>query len=79
MDTAANTGRNGAEKQSIARYGSVRDVAARTGISVSILNKRRQAGLPPKWFKPAGLDRVLYDFDDVDAWVRGDIPEGKAA
>jgi hypothetical protein len=77
MDTAANTGRNRAEKRSIARYGSVRDVATRTGISVSILNKRRQAGLPPKWFKPSGFDRVLYDLDDVDIWIRGGSSEDK--
>lgn len=72
MNTATGIGRNRAEKRSIAHYGSVRDVAARTGISVSILNKRRQAGLPPQWFKPDGFDRVLYDLDEVDRWIRGD-------
>ena len=79
MKTEARSGRNRAEKRAIARYGSVKVVAQHTGISESILNKRRQAGLPPKWFKPPDFDRVLYDLDDVDAWIRGDLSDDKAA
>lgn len=78
MNDEAKSGRNRAERRAIARYGSVKDVAQRTGISESILNKRRQAGLPPKWFKPAGFDRVLYDLNDVDNWIRGGASENSA-
>jgi predicted DNA-binding transcriptional regulator AlpA len=64
------------------RFLNVREVAALTGVAVSSLNKwRMRADCGPPFLK-LGARRVVYDLDDVLAWMaaqrRSSTKEGRA-
>lgn len=50
------------------------EVSKRTGLSARVLRRRRELGQEPVSFRLAG--RVVYDPDDVDAWVERQREEG---
>src|SRR6266404_6586707 len=58
---------------------SVKEAAAFVGCSVGILNKRRMYGLPPRWFKPASFDRVLYPLSGLREWIASGTSGGDVA
>lgn len=50
------------------QYIDTKQLAARTGVSASTWNKRRLTGDGPIFIK-AGQHRVLYRWQDVEAWL----------
>ena len=67
------------------RFGSEADVSARYGIGVRQLRELRVRNKGPRYRKVSGKvgrpgGRVLYSFEDVEAWIQaqpcgGDAPE----
>ena len=50
------------------KFGSEIDVASLTGLSVKVLQKRRQLGMEPRFYKFGA--RVLYDLAEVEAFIQ---------
>lgn len=59
-----------AGKKGVPQQLTVRDVAAVTGLSISLMNKLRREGGGPK-FKKFGKS-VRYDLNDVTEWLNRD-------
>ncbi|WP_375481222.1 helix-turn-helix transcriptional regulator [uncultured Jatrophihabitans sp.] len=43
--------------------------ATHCGVSVAALKKWREHEKGPRWYRPPGTRRVLYDADEVRAWI----------
>ncbi len=52
------------------RYLRTRAVAEVLGVSARTVEEWRQEGGGPPWSRPKGSRVVLYDPDELDAWVR---------
>ena len=50
-------------------YVDTKVAAALCGTTASTLTKRRLSGQEPRYFRPAGLRRVLYRLGDLRAWI----------
>jgi predicted DNA-binding transcriptional regulator AlpA len=48
---------------------NVTAAAEYTGLAKSTLNKYRGTGDGPKFIRPGGARRVVYDTTDLDAWL----------
>jgi predicted DNA-binding transcriptional regulator AlpA len=49
---------------------NVDEAAEYTGLAKSTLNKYRGSGVGPRFIRPGGARRVVYDTADLDAWLQ---------
>jgi predicted DNA-binding transcriptional regulator AlpA len=63
------TARDQEMPEPLSRRLNVAQAADYTGLAKSTLNKYRGTGVGPKFIRPGGARRVVYDSFDLDAWL----------